>query len=106
MLSYVVGRRRHEIGIRIALGAQRRQVSFLVVRQGLALVAIGLALGVPLSLAGSRALGSLLFGLSAYDLTTYAGVVAVLVITGGLAAYIPARRAARVEPKIALSDGA
>jgi putative ABC transport system permease protein len=106
MLSYVVGRRRHEIGIRIALGAQRRQVSFLVVRQGLALVAIGLALGVPLSLAGARALGSLLFGLSTYDLTTYAGVVAVLVITGGLAAYIPARRAARVEPKIALSDGA
>jgi len=106
MLSYVVGRRRHEIGIRIALGAQRRQVSSLVVRQGLRLVVIGLALGLPLSLLGSRALGSLLFGLSAYDLTTYAGVAAVLVITGALAAYIPARRAARVEPKIALSDGA
>ena len=106
MLSYVVGRRRHEIGIRMALGAQRRQVSSLVVRQGLTLVAIGLALGLPLALVGSRALGSLLFGLSAYDMATYADVVAVLGLTGAFAAYSPARRAARVEPKIALSDGA
>jgi putative ABC transport system permease protein len=105
MLSYVVGRRRHEIGIRMALGAQRRQVSSLVVRQGLTLVAIGLALGLPLAVAGSRVLGSLLFGLSAYDLPTYAGAAALLALTGALAAYVPARRAARVDPKIALSEG-
>ena len=105
VLSYVVGRRRHEIGIRMALGAQRGQVLGLVVRQGLRLVAIGLLLGVPAAFLASRALASLLVGVSGSDPLTYVGVIAVLTATGVAAALIPARRAAGVEPTIALGQG-
>ena len=105
VLSYVVGRRRHEIGIRMALGAQRAQVLRLVVRQGLLLVVIGLVLGVPAAYLASRLLASLLVGVSTHDPITYVGVTLVLMVTGLLAAWIPARRAAGVEPKIALGEG-
>lgn len=105
VLSYVVGRRRHEIGIRMALGAQRGQVLGQVVRQGLVLVAIGLGVGVPAAFAASRLLGSLLVGVSARDPWTYLGVIMVLAITGAIAAWIPARRAAGVEPTVALGEG-
>jgi predicted permease len=105
VLSYVVGRRRHEIGIRMALGAQRGQVLRLVVRQGLRLVTIGLILGLPAAYAASRLLSSLLVGVSARDPLTYLVVIVVLVATGFAAALIPARRAAGVEPKIALGEG-
>jgi putative ABC transport system permease protein len=105
VLSYVVGRRRHEIGIRLALGAQRGQVLGLVVRQGLRLVAIGLVIGVPAAFLALRLLGSLLVGVSAADPWTYAGVVSILILTALLAAWFPARRAAGVEPKIALGEG-
>jgi putative ABC transport system permease protein len=105
VLSYVVGRRRHEIGIRMALGAQRRQVLGLVVKQGLRLVAIGLLLGVPAAYAASRALASLLVGVSGSDPVTYVAVVVILTVTGVVAALVPARRAAGVEPKIALGEG-
>jgi putative ABC transport system permease protein len=105
VLSYVVGRRRHEIGIRMALGAQRGQVLALVVRQGLRLVAVGLVLGVPAAYFASRLLSSLLVGVSATDPVTYVGVTIVLVITGVVAALIPARRAAGVAPSIALGEG-
>jgi putative ABC transport system permease protein len=105
VLSYVVGRRRHEIGIRIALGAQRRQVGALVVTQGLTLVALGLLLGIPLAAASSRVLSSLLAGVAATDPLTYASVIAILGITGAVAAFVPARRAAAMDPKIALNDG-
>jgi predicted permease len=105
VLSYVVGRRRHEIGIRMALGARREQVVGLVVRQGLRLVGIGLVLGVPAAFLASRVLGSLLVGVSGRDPLTYLAVVLMLTVTGALAAAIPARRAARVEPKIALGEG-
>ena len=105
VLSYVVGRRRHEIGIRMALGAQREQVLRLVVRQGLQLVAIGLVLGVPAAYFASRVLSSLLVGVTARDPITYVGVMLVLTVTGVFAAWIPARRAAGVEPKIALGEG-
>jgi putative ABC transport system permease protein len=105
VLSYVVGRRRHEIGIRMALGAQRGQVLRLVVRQGLRLVTIGLILGLPAAYAASRLLSSLLVGVSAKDPLTYLVVIVVLVATGLAAALIPARRAAGVEPKIALGEG-
>src|SRR5205085_12691827 len=104
VLSYVVGRRRHEIGIRMALGAQRQQVLRLVVRQGLRLVAVGLALGVPAAYLASRVLSSLLVGVTASDPRTYLGVIAVLTFTGLVAAWIPARRAARVAPSIALGE--
>jgi putative ABC transport system permease protein len=105
VLSYVVGRRRHEIGIRMALGAQTTQVLGLIVRQGLRLVIIGLVIGVPSGLLASRALSSLLVGVTSGDPLTYVGVVLVLTATGALAAWIPARRAARVDPKIAFSEG-
>src|SRR5690349_3169048 len=104
VLSYVVGRRRHEIGIRLALGAQRREVLALVVRQGLRLVAIGLALGVPAAYLASRALSSLLVGVTGRDPATYLGVIVALLATGLVAAWIPARRAAGVAPSVALSD--
>jgi putative ABC transport system permease protein len=98
VLSYVVGRRTHEIGIRMALGAQRAQVLRLVTRQGLALVALGLLLGLPASFAATRALSSLLLDVSPRDPLTFAAVAAVLALTGGLAALIPARRASSVDP--------
>ena len=104
VLSYVVGRRRHEIGIRMALGAQSSQVLGLVVRQGLRLVAIGLIIGVPAGLLSSRVLSSLLVGVTPTDPLTYVGVVVVLSATGAVAALIPARRASRVSPKVALSE--
>jgi putative ABC transport system permease protein len=106
MLSYVVGRRRHEIGIRMALGAQQRQVRTLIVGQGLRLVAFGLILGVPLAAASSRVMSSLLAGVATTDPLTYALVVGILAITGAIAAFVPARRAASMDPKIALNDGA
>jgi putative ABC transport system permease protein len=105
VLSYVVGRRRHEIGIRLALGAESAQVQRLVVRQGLMLVVVGLVIGVPTALVASRALGSLLVGVSSSDPETYLGVIVVLLVTGGIAAFIPAKKASGVEPKIALSEG-
>jgi putative ABC transport system permease protein len=104
VLSYVVGRRRHEIGIRIALGAQRTQVVGHVVRQGLRLVVVGTVIGLPLAYLASTALGSLLVGVSAHDPLTYALVLLALGATGAVAALIPARRAASVQPMEALVD--
>jgi len=105
VLSYVVGRRRQEIGIRMALGAQRSQVIGLVVRQGLRLVAIGVFLGLPVSLLALREISSLLVGVSARDPLTYAAAVLLLAATAALSALIPARRAAGVDPKTALVEG-
>jgi putative ABC transport system permease protein len=104
VLSYVVGRRRHEIGIRMALGARSRQVLTLVVRQGLTLVGAGLIVGLPAALLSTRYIASLLVGVSARDPFTYLIVALVLVATGALAAWVPARRAASVDPKIVLSE--
>ncbi|HKG92272.1 MAG TPA: ABC transporter permease [Gemmatimonadaceae bacterium] len=98
VLSYVVGRRTHEIGIRMALGAQRAQVLRLVTRQGLALVLVGLLLGLPAAFAATRALSSLLLDVSPRDPLTFAAVAAALALTGTLAALVPARRASSVDP--------
>jgi predicted permease len=106
VVSYVAGRRRHELGIRMALGARRGQVVRMVVGHGLRLVLVGLVLGVPAALASARFLSSLLEGLSSRDAITYAAVIAVLVVTGAIAALIPARRALSVAPTVALSDEA
>jgi len=105
VLSYVVGRRRQEIGIRMALGAQRSQVIGLVVRQGLRLVAIGVVLGLPASLLALREISSLLVGVSARDPLTYLVAVLLLAATAALSALVPARRAAGVDPKTALVEG-
>jgi predicted permease len=104
VLSYVVGRRRQEIGIRMALGARRAQVVRLVVRQGLRLVALGVAIGLPLALVATNSLASLLVDVSARDPLTYVAAVLLLAGTALISALIPARRAAGVDPKTALGD--
>ena len=105
VLSYVVGRRRQEIGIRMALGARRGQVVRLVVQQGLRLVAIGVLLGLPISLLALRELSSLLVGVTPRDPLTYSVAIGLLAATAAISALIPARRAAGVDPKTALIEG-
>jgi len=102
VLAYSVTQQTREIGIRMAMGAERRDVLALVVGQGLKLAGAGVALGILVALGLTRQLSSLLFGVSAYDPLTYGGVTLILVIVALLACYIPARRATRVDPLIAL----
>jgi ABC-type antimicrobial peptide transport system permease subunit len=102
VLSYSVTQQTHEIGIRMALGAQPSTVLNLVVGEGLKLAAAGLVVGLIGSVLGVRVLSSLLFNVSTYDPVTFVVVSLVLIVTGGLACYIPARRATRVDPLIAL----
>jgi predicted permease len=102
LLSYEVARRTREIGIRTALGAQRRDVLTLVIRQGLFLIIFGLIAGVLASIVATRFLQSLLFGVRATDPWTFASVCVLLVLVGVVACYIPARRATRVDPMVAL----
>jgi predicted permease len=102
LLSYEVARRTREIGIRAALGAQRRDVLGIVVKQGLVLVIIGSVGGIIASLAATRFLESLLFGVRPTDPWTFAAVCGVLVGVGALACFIPARRATQVDPIVAL----
>jgi putative ABC transport system permease protein len=102
VMSYSMAQRTREIGIRMALGAQKRDVLKLAVGQGLKLVAIGVALGLAGALALTRLMSSLLFGISATDPATLVTISLVLVAVALLASYIPARRAAKVDPLIAL----
>jgi predicted permease len=102
VLAYSVTQQTREIGIRMAMGAERSHVLGLVVGQGLKLTAAGLVLGVLVALALTRQLSSLLFGVSAYDPWAYGSVVLILVLVALLACYIPARRAMRVDPLVAL----
>jgi predicted permease len=102
LLAYLVAERTKDIGIRIALGARSARITVSVVAGGLALVAVGAALGLSGSLLLLRPLGALLFGVTPYDGPTYAIVVVLLVAVAALACYLPARRAARIEPLTAL----
>ena len=102
LLSYEVAQRTREIGIRAALGAQRRDVLRLVLRQGLVLIVVGLVVGVLAAYGATRFVQSLLFGVRATDPWTFAAVCGLLVVAGVLACYIPARRATRVDPMVAL----
>src|SRR6185369_9867881 len=102
VMSYSVSWRTHEIGIRMALGAERADVLRLVVRQGMTMTFIGLALGLIAAFFMSRVLVGLLYGVSAKDPLTFAGVSIVLLVVALLACLIPARRAIRVDPIIAL----
>ncbi len=104
VVSYSASRRRHEIGIRMALGAQRAGIFRMVIRQAVLLLGFGIALGVAAALGVSRLLASLLVGVSAYDPLTFVGVSAMLMAVALLASSIPAHRAARVEPMAALRD--
>jgi ABC-type antimicrobial peptide transport system permease subunit len=102
VIAYSVGRRTAEIGIRMALGATAASVRWMVVRETLALVTIGGAIGVPLALAGATLLRSILFGVVPRDPLTLAVSVVVLIGAGALAGYLPARRATRLDPVAAL----
>jgi predicted permease len=102
LIGYQVVQRTNEIGIRMALGAQRTQVLWTTLRRALVWTLAGVALGIPLALAASRAAESLLFDLNPMDLLTLSAAAAIMVILGAVAAYIPARRASRVDPIVAL----
>jgi ABC-type antimicrobial peptide transport system permease subunit len=102
LMSYRVARRRREIGVRIALGATPTSVSWHVVRETMALSALGIAVGLAAALGATRVMSAFLFGLSPRDPTTLAGVAAVLLVIGLAAAYFPSRRAASVDPMRAL----
>jgi uncharacterized membrane protein YeaQ/YmgE (transglycosylase-associated protein family) len=102
VVAYVARQREREIGVRVALGAPPARVLALMLRQGLAPVAAGLVVGLAGALAAARVLRALLFEVSATDPATYAAVAALLGAVAALAAYLPARRAARVDPLVAL----
>jgi len=102
LLSYSVARRTAEIGTRMALGASRSSVLLLVFRQGFALVALGLVIGLGTALALTRSLASLLYGVRPTDPASYAAVSILLLTVGLVAGYLPARRATKIDPVIAL----
>jgi ABC-type antimicrobial peptide transport system permease subunit len=102
LLAYAVTRRTPEIGVRIALGAERRQVRWMILRQSLALVVAGVVLGIPAARAMTSYLESLLFGLSPTDPRALAAAAVIMTVVAIAAAYIPARRASRIDPLTAL----
>ena len=102
LMSYSVSRRTNEIGIRMALGAQRQDVLRLVMRESMILVAAGVIAGVAIALGASSLVATLLFGLPPRDPSTLVTAVVVMVLVSALAGYLPARRASRVDPMVAL----
>jgi predicted lysophospholipase L1 biosynthesis ABC-type transport system permease subunit len=102
LMSYSVSRRTSEMGIRAALGAQETTVIWLVLREALTLVLLGVAVGIPSALAASRLIASMLFGISPGDLPTIAAVSLFLLASASFAGYVPARRASRADPALAL----
>jgi predicted permease len=102
VMSYTAGQRTREIGIRVALGAQRGDVLRLILRQGLVLTVVGLGLGLMASFGGTRVLSALLYDVSVTDPIAFVGVSVLLLTVASLACYVPARRATRVDPIVAL----
>jgi putative ABC transport system permease protein len=102
VMAYVVTQRTREVGIRMALGANRADVLKLITVQGMRLALIGLGIGLLLSIVLARALSSLLIGVSGYDVMTFVVVSALLVVIALIACYLPARRATKIDPLVAL----
>ncbi len=101
-ISYAVTRRTAELGVRMALGAGRGTVQWLILREAFILVGAGLVVGIPLAFLAARAMSTLLFGVTPTDPIANGSAVAALVLIATLAAYLPARRASRVDPMLAL----
>ena len=102
VMSYSVTQRAHEIGIRMALGAEPREVRRMVIRNSIAIVAVGLAIGVGGALLLTRVVRTLLYGVAPTDPAAFAGAFVLLLISALLASWLPARRATRVDPMVAL----
>jgi len=102
VVSYAVSRRTHEIGVRVALGASPSVVVRLIVAQGMGVVGVGVAIGLAGALVASRLMTQLVYGVRVTDPTTYAGVAALLAAVALVASYIPARRATRIDPLVAM----
>jgi ABC-type antimicrobial peptide transport system permease subunit len=102
VMSYSVSRRRREIGIRMALGAQVRQVQALILRQGMVLTLVAVVVGLPAAFALARLFSSVLYGVSASDPATFVIVPVFLALVALLACWLPARRAAKLDPQIVL----
>jgi ABC-type antimicrobial peptide transport system permease subunit len=104
VMSYVVGQRTNEIGIRMTLGAQRAQIVAMVLQQAGAIVVVGIVLGLAGAAGGARLIETLLVGVKPFDLATYVSVAALLVLVSLAACYLPVRRAMSVDPMVALRD--
>ena len=102
VMSYNVVRRSNEIGIRMALGAKREEVLWMVLRETVALLVVGIAIGVPVTLAATRLVASQLFGLTSFDLVTITMAVVTIAVVTIIAGYLPARRGTKVDPLVAL----
>jgi len=102
VISYSINQRTQEIGLRMALGAETRDVLRLVIGEGFKLTVVGLGLGITAAFGLSRLIAAQLFGVKATDPLTYIGVTLLLAVVGIIACYLPARRAARVDPMVAL----
>ena len=102
VLAYAVTQRTRELGVRLALGAQKRQLIWLVMRRAVVILVLGAAVGMAISLAATRIIVNMIYGVRPFDAITLIGATVLLVATGLLASYIPARRAAHVDPLQAL----
>ncbi|HYK87869.1 MAG TPA: FtsX-like permease family protein [Acidobacteriota bacterium] len=104
VISYLVGQRSHEIGIRMALGAQRADVLRLMLGEGLRMAGVGVLIGLGVAFGITRLMSNMLFGVKATDPLTFAGVAVILSAVAFAASFIPARRATRVDPIVALRE--
>ena len=102
MIAYTVARRTGEIGTRLALGATRGAVLGMVLREGMAMVLAGIAVGIPAAFAAARLIAARLYGVGAHDPLTLAGAALLLLCVAAVAGFVPARRAARIDPMAAL----